>query len=263
MSVYSFYLLRNRYVELSQKALKISLMVATIFALAQLVTGHQSADGVAENQPAKLASFEGHFEPEAPGDLYLIGWVNKETQEVKGIKWPGGLSFLVHWDAEEPVAGLNAFPEDERPGALNAIFQFYHLMVAIGLLLIAITLFGTLQWWRGKIFHHRWYLWVLVFAVILPQISNQVGWYAAEMGRQPWVVFGHLKTSEALSESVTSSHVIFSLTFFTLIYALLLILFLYLMDRKIRKGPFDESDIDNRMQLKDIAEQFEKSKSKK
>ena len=263
MSVHAFYLLRDRYVELSQKALKISLMVATIFALAQLVTGHQSADGVAENQPAKLASFEGHFEPEAPGDLYLIGWVNKETQEVKGIKWPGGLSFLVHWDAEEPVAGLNAFPEDERPGALNAIFQFYHLMVAIGLLLIAITLFGTLQWWRGKIFHHRWYLWVLVFAVILPQISNQVGWYAAEMGRQPWVVFGHLKTSEALSESVTSSHVIFSLTFFTLIYALLLILFLYLMDRKIRKGPYDESDIDNRMQLKDIAEQFEKSKSKK
>lgn len=257
ISVHAYYLLRDRYVVLSQKALKIALIVATVSAMAQLVTGHQSADGVAENQPAKLAAFEGHYEKEAPGDLYLIGWVNKETQEVKGIKLPGGLSFLVHWDFKEPVAGLNAFAQDEQPQAVNAIFQFYHLMVAIGLLLIAITLFGTLQWWRGKIFYHRWYLWVLVFAVLLPQISNQLGWFAAEMGRQPWVVFGHLRTADALSESVSSQHVVFSLIFFTLIYLLLLVLFLYLLDRKIRKGPYDESDIDNRLMLKDIAIQFD------
>jgi cytochrome d ubiquinol oxidase subunit I len=262
ISVHAFYLLRGRYVELSQKALKIGLMVATIAAAAQLLTGHQSADGVAENQPAKLAAFEGHFEKEAPGDLYLVGWVNKETQQVKGIKLPGGLSFLVHWDAQEPVAGLNAFPEDERPGAVNAVFQFYHLMVAIGLLLIAITLFGTLQWWRGKIFHHRWFLWVLVGGVVFPQISNQVGWYAAEMGRQPWVVFGHLKTADAISESVTAGDVMFSLVFFTLIYLLLLVLFIYLLDKKIRKGPYDESDIDNRLKLKDIALQFDAKESK-
>ena len=261
ISVHAFYLLRDRYTELSQKALKIALMVATVSALSQLVTGHHSADGVAENQPAKLAAFEGHFEENAPGDLYLLGWVDKETQEVKGIKLPGGLSFMVHWDLKEPVKGLNAFPEDERPTALNAIFQFYHIMVAIGLLLIAITLFGTIQWWRGKIFHHRWYLWILVGSVLLPQISNQFGWYAAEMGRQPWVVFGHLKTADALSESVLSSHVLFSLIFFTLIYLLLLVLFLYLLDRKIRKGPYDESDVDNRLKLKNIAVQFDTKKS--
>ena len=261
ISVHAFYLLRDRYTELSQKALKIALMVATVSALLQLVTGHHSADGVAENQPAKLAAFEGHFEENAPGDLYLLGWVDKETQEVKGIKLPGGLSFLVHWDFKTPVEGLNAFPEDERPTALNAIFQFYHIMVAIGLLLIAITLYGTFQWWRGKIFHHRWYLWILVGSVLLPQISNQFGWYAAEMGRQPWVVFGHLKTADALSESVTSSHVLFSLIFFTLIYLLLLVLFLYLLDRKISKGPYDESDEDNRLRLKDIATQFDTKES--
>ena len=261
ISVHAFYLLRDRYIELSQKALKIALMVATVSARLQLVTGHHSADGVAENQPAKLAAFEGHFEESAPGDLYLLGWVDKETQEVKGIKLPGGLSFLVHWDFKTPVEGLNAFPEDERPTALNAIFQFYHIMVAIGLLLIAITLYGTFQWWRGKIFHHRWYLWILVGSVLLPQISNQFGWYAAEMGRQPWVVFGHLKTADALSESVTSSHVLFSLIFFTLIYLLLLVLFIYLLDRKISKGPYDESDVDNRLKLKNIAVQFDVKKS--
>ncbi len=260
ISVHAFYLLKDRYAQLSQKALKIALMVATISALAQLATGHQSADGVAENQPAKLAAFEGHFDTDSPADLYLIGWVDKETQEVKGIKVPGGLSFLVHWNFHQPVQGLNDIAEDERPGAVNAIFQFYHLMVAIGLLLVAISLYGTIQWWRGKIFHHRWYLRLLAAAVLLPQISNQVGWYAAEMGRQPWVVFGHLKTSDALSESVTTANVWFSLVFFTLIYALLFILFLYLLDKKIRQGPYDESDIDNRLKLKDIASQFQTRK---
>ncbi len=257
ISVHAYYLLKDRYVELSQKALKIAMMVATVAAIGQLVIGHQSADGVAENQPAKLAAFEGHYPEEAPGDLYLVGWVNKETQEVKGIKLPGGLSFLVDWNFTSPIKGLNAFPEDERPGAVNAIFQFYHLMIAIGLLLIAITVYGTVQWWRGKIFSQRWFLWLLVPAVLLPQISNQVGWFAAEMGRQPWVVYGHLRTADALSESVTASNVIFSLIFFTIIYAVLLLLFLYLLDKKIKGGPYDESEIKDRPRLKDIAVQFE------
>lgn len=260
ISVHAYYLLKDRYVELSQKALKIALMVATISALAQLASGHKSADGVAKNQPPKLAAFEGHFEAEAPGDLYLFGWVDKEKQEVKGIKIPGGLSFLVHWSFTEPIKGLNAFPPEDRPNAVNAVFQFYHIMVAIGILLILITLFGTIQWWRGKIFRYKWFLWILVFGVLLPQISNQLGWFAAEMGRQPWVVYGHLRTADALSESVSAPTVLFSIIFFALIYALLFLLFIYLLDRKIKKGPYDESDIEDRPVLKDIAEQFEKSK---
>lgn len=261
ISVHAFYLLRDRYVILSQKALKIALVVATTTALLQLVTGHKSADGVAENQPAKLAAFEGHYPESAPGDLYLLGWVDKETQTVKGIKLPGGLSFLVDWNFSTPIKGLNAFPEDERPSAVNAIFQFYHLMVAIGMLLILITLYGTVQWWRGKIFKQRWYLWILVFAVFLPQLSNQVGWFAAEMGRQPWIVYGHLRTADGLSESVTAPEVLFSLILFSLIYLLLFVLFIYLLDRKIKKGPYDESDIQDRPLLKDIAYQFDNKKS--
>ena len=217
LSVHAWYLLRDRYVELSRKTLKMALVVATVAAVLQLASGHQSAHVVAEHQPAKLAAFEGHFEESAPGDLYLIGWVDKEAQKVVGIKLPGGLSFLVDWNFTTPLPGLNAFAEDERPTAINTIFQFYHIMVAIGLLLIAITLYGTIQWWRGKIFYQRWYLWVLVFSVFLPQVSNQFGWYAAEMGRQPWVVWGHLRTADALSESVTAGNVLFSLVFFTLV----------------------------------------------
>jgi cytochrome d ubiquinol oxidase subunit I len=133
-------------------------------------------------------------------------------------------------------------------------------MVALGLILLLITVYATLQWWRGKIFKHRWFLWVLVFAVIFPQISNQVGWFAAEMGRQPWVVYGLLRTSDALSEAVNAQQVMFSLIFFTLIYLLLLLLFFYLLDKKIRKGPYDESDVEGRLKLKDIAVQFESNK---
>ena len=237
LSVHAYYLLKGRYVELSKKAFKIALGVATVFSLAQLVVGHHSANGVAENQPAKLAALEGHFDSLAVADAYVFGWVNKEKQEVTGIGVPGGLTFLLHNDFATPVRGLNSFPEDERPSALNAIFQFYHLMVAIGMALIALTLFSAFQWWRGKLFENRWLLWIFVFSVLLPNIANQVGWFAAEMGRQPWVVYGLLRTSDALSAAVTANQVLFSLILFALIYTLLLALFLYLLNKKIKVGP--------------------------
>ncbi|MEL6276419.1 MAG: cytochrome ubiquinol oxidase subunit I, partial [Bacteroidota bacterium] len=244
----------NRHVELSKKAFKIALGVATVFSLAQLAAGHSSAEGVAENQPAKLAAMEGHFETEAPADMYIVGWVDKEEEKVTGIAVPGGLSFLTHYDFKAPVKGLNAFPEDERPTAVNAIFQFYHLMVAIGLFLIGLTLYSCIQWWRGKLFDKRWLLWVFVFAVILPQLANQFGWYAAEMGRQPWVVYGLLRTSDALSKVVTANQVLFSLIMFTLIYTLLFALFVYLLNKKIQHGPYYKDTIDERPRQKSMVD---------
>ncbi|HMQ47797.1 MAG TPA: cytochrome ubiquinol oxidase subunit I [Saprospiraceae bacterium] len=258
LSVHAYYLLKNRHVALSQKAFKIALVVATVFSLSQLLTGHKAADGVAHNQPAKLAALEGHFDSLAVADMYIMGWVDKEKQEVKGLKIPGGLTFLLHQDFETPVTGLNAFPEDERPNALNAIFQFYHLMVAIGLFLIALSLYASFEWWRGKLFERKWLLWVFVLAVILPQIANQVGWYAAEMGRQPWVVYGLLRTSDALSQSVTANQVWFSLIMFTLIYTLLLFLFLYLLNKKIQHGPYDAALEDERPHQREMAGLFDK-----
>ena len=253
LSVHAYYLLKGRHIEVSKKAFRIALVVATLSSLSQLFTGHRSAEGVAENQPAKLAALEGHFDSLAVADMYLFGWVDKKNQEVTGIKIPGGLSFLLHYDPETPVTGLNAFPEDERPTALNAIFQFYHIMVAIGMALIVLTLYATFQWWRGKLFDQKWLLWVFVFAVILPQIANQVGWYAAEMGRQPWVVYGLLRTSDALSKVVTANQVLFSLILFAVIYTLLLALFIYLLNKKIKHGPGEGAMIDQRPLQKEIA----------
>jgi len=256
LSVHAYYILKGRHVELSKKAFKIALGVATVFSLGQLLTGHKSAEGVAVNQPAKLAAFEGHFDSAAVADLYVMGWVDKERQKVYGIKVPAGLTFLLHQDTQTPVTGLNAYPEDERPTAINAIFQFYHLMVAIGMTLIGLTLLGSFYWWKGKLFEQKWLMKIFVVAVILPQLANQFGWFSAEMGRQPWVVYGLLRTSDALSETVQANQVLFSLIMFTLVYALLFTLFIYLLNKKIKHGPDDSEMIDQRPTHKDMAEQF-------
>ncbi len=254
LSVHAYYILKNRHVEISKKAFKIALVVATVFSLSQLATGHKSADGVAHNQPAKLAAMEGHFDSLAVADMYLFGWVNKEEKKVTGLSVPAGLSFLVHFDFDEPVKGLDYFPEDEQPEAVNAIFQFYHLMVAIGMFLIGLTLLAAFQWYRGKLFDSKWLMWVFVFAVLLPQLANQFGWYSAEMGRQPWVVYGLLRTSDALSQAVTANQVLFSLIMFTAIYVLLFTLFIYLMNKKIQHGPYDVKMIDQRPRQSEVSD---------
>lgn len=236
LSVHAYYILRNRFVEQSKKAFGAVLVIAAISALAQLLTGHSSASGVAENQPAKLAAFEGHYDSLAVADMYLFGWVNETEQTVTGIKIPKGLTFLIHQDFTTPVKGLNAFNDNDRPGMVNFIFQTYHLMISIGMLMIGLTLFSLYLWWKGNLFNKRWLMIIFSFSVVLPQIVNQVGWYSAEVGRQPWVVYNLLRTSDALSENVRAEQVLFSLILFTTVYLVLFILFIYLMNKKIQKG---------------------------
>jgi cytochrome d ubiquinol oxidase subunit I len=236
LSVHAYYILKNRYVEQSKKAFGVILVIATISALAQLVTGHGSANGVAVNQPAKLASFEGHYDSLAVADMYLFGWVDDSAQKVTGVKIPGGLSFLLHQDFKTPVTGLNAFDKNDRPDMVNFVFQTYHIMIIIGMGLIGLTLFSLFLWRKGKLFSQRWLMIVFSFSVLLPQISNQVGWYSAEVGRQPWVVYGLLRTSDALSENVKAEQVLFSLILFTIVYLILFGLFIYLLNKKIQTG---------------------------
>ncbi len=237
MSVHAWYILKGRFVEASKKAFRTALLVATVAAVAQLFSGHSSTKVVAEHQPAKLAAFEGHYDSLAVGDLFLFGYTNPKTQETKGMAIPGMLSFLIHEDFKTPVPGLNAFPPENRPKQVNFVFQTYHLMVAIGMALIGLTLLALLLLWRGKLFQQIWLMRVFVPAVLLPQIANQMGWYSAEVGRQPWVVYGLLRTSDALSKSVSAEQVLFSLILFTLVYALLFVLFVYLLNKKIQHGP--------------------------
>lgn len=241
ISVSAWYLLKRRHEAFARQSLKVGLVMALVASLLQIVTGHESAMGVIKNQPAKMAAFEGHFETkEMP--MYLTGWVDEKSEQVKGgVALPLPLSRLI-LGSDEPIKGLNEFAPADRPPA-NASFQFYHGMVAIGFSLMAVAILGAIQWWRGKLFQQRWLLWVMVFAVLGPQLANQLGWFAAEVGRQPWVVYGLLRTSEGLSAVVKANVVLSSLIMFTLIYLLLFAVFVYLLNDKIKHGP-DDADLE-------------------
>ncbi|MBK7500835.1 MAG: cytochrome ubiquinol oxidase subunit I [Ignavibacteriales bacterium] len=243
ISVSAYYLLRDRHIRFAKASIKIALVVVMIASLFQLFTGHRSAVGVHENQPAKLAAMEAVFDDQTNAPLYLFGWVDEDNQKVNfGVAIPGMLSYLIGFDSNTKVTGLNSFKKEDRP-PVNIVFQAYHLMVAIGFALIGISLLGIFFWWRGTLFKQRWMLWIFVFSVLLPQIANQIGWITAEVGRQPWIVYGLLRTSEGLSKAVEAGQVLFSLILFMLIYLGLFILFIYLLNEKIKHGPEDVDSI--------------------
>jgi cytochrome d ubiquinol oxidase subunit I len=243
LSVSAFYIIKNRHLDFAKQSMKIGLVLAAFASLMQLVTGHFSAKMVAEYQPAKLAAFEGHYPAHEAAPLYLFGWVNEEEERVRfGLKLPGMLSFLVHEDMDEPVTGLQAFAKDERP-PVNIVFQAYHAMVFLGSALILLSWLGLFLWWRQKLFRLKWLLWIFVFAVLGPQFANQLGWIAAEVGRQPWIVYNLLKTSDATSKTVSGGDVVTSLVLFGIIYLLLLALFIYLLNEKIKRGPDEVESI--------------------
>lgn len=241
ISVAAFYLIRRRHVAFATTSLKFGLVLAIAASLLSLVTGHSSAGGVAENQPSKLAAMEGLWEsgPQAP--LHPFGWVDTARGRTLGPKIPAGLSLLVGGKADHVVTGLNDIAPDLRP-PVQATFQSFHVMVAIGFALIGLSLWGAFLWWRGKLATpdcsaSRWFLRLAVPSVLLPQIANQAGWFTAEIGRQPWIVWGYLRTSDGLSAVVRAHQVLASLIGFGLIYLLLFVLFIYLLNKKIQHGP--------------------------
>lgn len=237
VSVSAWFLLRREHGDFARASLRVGLGVALVASVLQVVSGHHSAVGVAGQQPAKLAAFEGHYETGPRAPLYLWGWVDGDAERVRGgVAVPGMLSVLVGGSAEAPVRGLREFKVEDRP-PVNAVFQSYHLMVAVGLGLMTIASAGCVGLARGWLPDRRWVLWVLVGAVVGPQVANQCGWAAAELGRQPWIVYGLMRTSEGLSPVVRENVVWTSLVLFTVVYLLLFALFLYLLNDKIQHGP--------------------------
>jgi cytochrome d ubiquinol oxidase subunit I len=241
VSVSAWYLLRQKHTAFAKASLRAGLAVGLVASLLQLVSGHDSAQGVAKNQPVKLAAFEGLYETTTNAPLVLFGWVDEKNERVIGPAIPGMLSYLTHGDASKPVTGLREFKPEDRP-PVQRVFQLYHLMVGIGFGMIAVAVVGVFHCWRGTLFNRRWMLWVLVFSVLGPQLANQAGWFAAEMGRQPWIVYGLMRTSEGISAVVKAEAVLGSLILFMFIYLLLFAVFVYLLNDKIQHGP-DEADL--------------------
>ncbi len=252
MSVSAYYLLKQRHKEFARRSFKIALPFTAVLSLLQLVSGHSQAVGIARTQPAKLAAFEGHFRTSETGTpLYVFGFPDEEQERVVGgIAVPGLLSLLVHGDAGKPVTALDDPKIIPSPHTLesdktirdywppvNLSFQMYHLMVALGLFFIVLTLAAMFLSWRGILFQRRWILWIFVFAVIGAMAANQAGWAAAEIGRQPWAVYGLLKTADSVSKGVSGHEVAGSMVLFGLLYFSLFLVWLFVLDSKIRHGP--------------------------
>ena len=260
MSVSAFYILRRRHDEFARRSFSGALLFATIFSLAAPLSGHFNAGMVAREQPAKLAAFEGQFTT-GRGDLSLFGIPDAKARKSHAeVAIPGVLSFLVHDDFHAPVDGLDKFSPNDWP-PVAASFYSYHLMIALGMFFVALTLYASFLRWRGTLFDKRWLMWVFVLAVMGAVAANELGWMAAEVGRQPWIVYpptprgvgGHLitnasgvveydtsqglRTSDAVSEAIHGEQVIASIILFGVIYAMLFAVWVFVLDRKIRHGP--------------------------
>lgn len=240
MSINAYYILKGRHLEISKKGFKIALAFGTVFSLLALVSGHSNANMIAKHQPAKLAAFEGHFYTGTQGaDLYIFGWPNELEKRVDfGVKIPGMLSFLVHNNFNTPVTGLDQIPAENHP-PIKIPFLTYHVMISLGMAFIGLTLLSCFYWWKGTLFSKKWLMRTYIFAVIGPYIANQAGWIAAEVGRQPWIVYNLLRTSDAHSKAVSANMVLTSIILFGLIYALLFFVWVYVLNEKIQHGPDD------------------------
>lgn len=238
ISVSAYYLLQKRHLDFAKSSLKIGLTVAAVAVVLQAISGDSTAKGVAKNQPSKFAALEGIFKTQKRAPLHLVGVVDMKEEAVHGLEIPGLLSFLAHDDFQAEVTGLDKIPRKDWPH-VQAVFQSYHLMLAMWTLMLIAVLAAFWQWRRGELANSRWTLRFLVASVLFPQIANQAGWVAAEMGRYPWIVYNLLRISDGLSKSVTANQILGSIIMFMVVYALLFALFLYLLNDKIKHGPVE------------------------
>ena len=242
LGVSARYLLKGEHVEFARYSLKVALVFGFLAALAQLPIGHFHAVRVSHNQPLKLAAYEGLFETQADAPALLFGVPDAEAGTVHGaIEVLGGLSLLVGGSTDTVVQGLSDFPREEWPPLLLSFVPF-HLMFYIGMFFIALTLLGMFLLWRRKLYENKLFLRLAVLAVPLPIITNELGWIATEVGRQPWIVYPRdgkpgMLTADAISPSVGAGEILATIIVFGAIYALLFALWIFLLRRQLRQGP--------------------------
>ncbi len=236
-AIAGWYLLKGRFVEYAKKLLVIAIALFALTSVLQLAQGHMHALQVSKTQPEKMAAFEALWETQTGAPMSLLGIPDQKNKKTYvEIKIPSLLSYLIHFDWDAEVTGLDAFPEDEIPPVLIT-YTSYHIMVALGMLFIGFSLLGGLLVLLNKIWTARWYFIGLIMLAPLTVAAMEVGWIAAEVGRQPWAVYRVLKTADAVSKAVPAWQIVFSLIMFTLIYSLLFVIFLKIFFKIVNKGP--------------------------
>jgi len=241
-SVGAFYLLWGKFEDYGRIFVKVGVTAGLIFSVLQLFpTGDGQGRMIANYQPPTLSAMEALFASQPGAPLVILGQPNVVAKKIDNpLEVPEALSFLTYraWTAQ--VRGLDAFPESDWPDNVALLYYSYHIMVGLGTVFIAVMLVAAFLAWRGKLFSSRWMLWILMLSLPFPYIANTAGWMTAELGRQPWLVYGLMRTADGYSKTVSAGNGMFTLLGFLGMYTVLGIFFLFLVRREIEYGPVAE-----------------------
>jgi cytochrome d ubiquinol oxidase subunit I len=244
VGISAWYLLRGRHRAMALSSLRVGLALAIVASALMFVTGDSHARQVARTQPAKFAAMQGLYSTTDGAGLVIFSLPPDEG----GVATTGPelvvtrmLSFLTWGSFDAAVTGLAEFPRADWP-PVTATFLTYHNMVVLGTIMLLVMLGGTYLWWRGRLDVSRRWLWLAVVATPAPLLATQLGWATAEIGRQPWIVYGLMRTADATSPVVSAPEILASIIGFSLIYLLLGALWLFLMRREILVGPAPASE---------------------
>jgi cytochrome d ubiquinol oxidase subunit I len=238
-SLGAYYVLARKHEEQGRIFLRIGVGAVLIASVVQVFpTGDQQGRLVAQHQPATLAAMEALFKTDRYAPLVIIGQPNTDEKRLDNtLQVPGVLSFLTYrrWEAE--VKGLDQFKPEDVTDSIALLYFAYHIMVGLGTIFMAVALLAAFLLWRQKLFQARWMLWILMLTAPFPYIANTAGWVTAEVGRQPWLVYGLMRTAQGYSHRVSAGNGMFTLLGFMGVYTVLSILFLFLLLREIERGP--------------------------
>ncbi len=238
-AVGAFYMLEKRYLAFGRIFLKVGVISGLISTVAMVFpTGDLHGKYLARHQPAAIAAMEGLFKTEKGAGMFILGQPNEMTGEIDNpLRVNNVLSFLIYGTTSAEVKGLDQIPRDQWPSTLPLLYYSYHIMAGLGTYFVALMLVSGFLLWRGKLATTRWIQWPLLLSFPLPYIANTAGWMTAEIGRQPWLVYGLLRTSEGYSKYVSAGNSLFTLLGFMGLYTVLSVLFIVLIYREISHGP--------------------------
>jgi len=238
VGVAAWYLLKQRHYDIARRSIRLGLLIAIVASLGMFLTGDFSARQVANTQPVKFAAMQGVFDtqPGAPMIIFSLPPTQDGPANAPSIVITSMLSFMTHGDVNAVVVGLNDFSKSLWP-PVTATFLAYHNMVVLGTLMLVAMALGVLMWLRRRIEISRTWLWIAVLATPLPLIATELGWATAEIGRQPWIVYGLMLTADGVSPLVSSFDVTVSLLGFGGMYVVLGVLWLFLLRRVLITGP--------------------------
>jgi cytochrome d ubiquinol oxidase subunit I len=235
----AFYLLQGHHVEHARIFVRVGVVAGCIASIVMIFpTGDRQGKNVATYQPATLAAMEGLFATVQGAPVAILGQPDMEKKRLDNpLIVPQALSLLTYqrWGAE--VRGLDAFPQQDWPDSIPLLYYSYHIMVGLGTIFIAVMVLSAAMLWKGWLFDSRPWLWLLMLTLPFPYIATTAGWITAEVGRQPWVIYGVMRTSAGASMNVSAGNTLFTLIGFMGMYAMLSILFLFLVGREIGHGP--------------------------